>query len=65
MIKEISIPFEQVSVDGNTLAFRIRIKINRMDYGVGNEWIHTLIPDFLGKDIDVESDFWTKKSKIQ
>jgi polyisoprenoid-binding protein YceI len=63
--KEISIPFEQVSFDGNTLAFRIRIKINRMDYGVGTEWKHTLIPDFLGKDVDVEIDFWTKKSKIQ
>ena len=63
--KEMSIPFELVSAVGNTLAFRIRIKINRLDYGVGTKWQHSLIPDFLGKEVDVEIDFWTKKAKNQ
>lgn len=63
--REMSLPFELVSAVGNTLAFRIRIKINRLDYGVGTKWQHSLIPDFLSKEVDVEIDFWTKKAKIQ
>jgi len=63
--KEMSLPFELVSANGNTLAFRIRIKINRLDYGVGTKWQHSLIPDFLGKEIDIEIDFWTRKAKNQ
>ncbi len=63
--KEMSIPFDLVSAVGNTLAFRIRMKINRLDYGVGTKWQHSLIPDFLGKEVDVEIDFWTRKAKNQ
>lgn len=61
--KEIVLPFEITNADGNTIGFKIRSQINRLDYGVGAEFQHTDMPDFLGKNVNVEIDFWTKKVK--
>ena len=60
---EILLPFEIVKVDGNTIGFKIRTQINRIDYGVGKDFKHDAIPNFLSDLIDVEIDFWTKKRK--
>lgn len=47
----------------NTLGFSIRLSLNRIDYGIGADFKHTSMEDFLGENIDVEIDFWTKKKK--
>ena len=59
----IVLPFEIVKVDGNTIGFKARTTINRLDYGVGKDFVHTSMPDFLSEDIEVEIDFWTKRRK--
>ena len=61
--KEVVLPFEIVKTDGNTIGFRIRTQLNRLDYGIATDFKHTAMPDFLGDVIDVEIDFWTKKKK--
>ena len=61
--KEILLPFELLKADGNTLGFKVRTKINRIDFGVGKDFEHTSIPNFLGDELDVNIDFWTKKAK--
>lgn len=61
--KEIVLPFEIVKMDGNTIGFASETTINRLDYGVGSEFKHTTMPDFLAKDIDIHLYFWTKKRK--
>ena len=61
--KEIVLPFEIVKQDGNTIGFASGTTINRLDYGIGTEFKHTTMPDFLATDIDIHIYFWTKKRK--
>lgn len=57
------LPLELVKADGNTLGFRSRTSLNRLDYGVGKDFIHSSMPDFLPDTILVRIDFWTKRRK--
>lgn len=61
--KTISLPFEVLGQDGNTIGIQIRTLLNRIDYGVGTNFKHTSMPDFLAKEIEVEINFWTKRDK--
>ena len=62
--KEIELPFVITGVDGeNTIGISSRLSIDRTDYGVGNDFKHTAIENFISNKIDVEIDFWTKKRK--
>ncbi len=47
----------------NTYGVRSRLTLNRIDYGVGADFKHSSMPNFLGEEIGVEIDFWTKKKK--
>lgn len=61
--KNIMLPFQIIKMKGNTIGFRSRNILNRIDYGVGSEFKHTSMPDFLAKKIQIELDFWTRKRK--
>ena len=62
--KNIVLPFQIVKLAGNTIGFKSKTTINRLDYGVGSEFKHTSMPNFLAKNIDIEIYFWTKKRKL-
>lgn len=38
-------------------------KLNRLDFGVANDWKHTAIPNFLGNEITIQIDLWTRGGK--
>lgn len=38
-------------------------KLNRLDFGVANDWKHTVIPNFLGNEIAIQIDLWTRGGK--
>lgn len=61
--KKISLPFEVLGQDGNTIGIQIRTLLNRIDYGVGDSFKHTSMPNFLAKEVEVEINFWTKRDK--
>ena len=61
--KIIILPLQIVKQDGNTIGFKSITTINRIDYGVGSEFKHTSMPDFLANIIAVEIYFWTRKRK--
>lgn len=61
--KDFVLPITIVKVDGNTIGITSRTTLNRQDYGVGSEFKHSSMPDFLSDTINVEIDFWTKKRK--
>ena len=61
--KNIELLFQIIKMDGNTIGFKSRAEINRLDYGVGSSFNHDSMPDFLANIIQVEIDFWTKKRK--
>lgn len=63
MTKQIEFPFEVTKRDGNTIGFKIRTIIDRIDFDIGKDFKHTTIPDFLARKIEVEIDFWTKKNR--
>ena len=63
--KRIVLPFKIIKIDGNTIGFQSRYNLNRLDYGIGAEFKHTAMPDFLAEEIEVEIDFWTKKRKME
>jgi polyisoprenoid-binding protein YceI len=60
--KTIEFPLNITGKEGeNTIGFSSRLTINRVDYGVGSDFKHTSMDNFLSEDIHVEIDFWTKK----
>jgi polyisoprenoid-binding protein YceI len=62
--KEMKFPLKMTGKSGdNTIGFSARLTIDRMDYGVGADFKHSSMEDFLGEQIAVEIDFWTKKKK--
>lgn len=61
--RPMSIPFKVLSEDKNTLGIEIRTTIDRQEFGVGSEFKHTSIPNFLADEIPVRINFWTKKDK--
>ncbi|KAA3619246.1 MAG: YceI family protein [Flavobacterium sp.] len=62
--RELELPFVITGVDGdNTIGISSRLTIDRTIYGVGNDFKHSAIENFISNKIDVEIDFWTKKRK--
>lgn len=62
--KTITFPIKITGRDGdNTVGFSSRLTLNRIEFGVGSEFKHTSIKDFISDNIQVEIDFWTKKKK--
>lgn len=61
--ENIVLPFQIIKLNGNTIGFKSRTSINRIDFGVGAGFKHTSMPDFLAKNVQVEIDFWTRKKK--
>lgn len=57
------IPFRVTGTSGSFIGYEIRHKINRIDYGVGANWEHSSVENFLGDDVDVVIDLWTRKAK--
>lgn len=64
--KLIKVPFTITGVDGeNTIGLSAKLTLNRIDYGVGTDFEHSAIDNFLADNINIEIDFWTKKRKEQ
>lgn len=64
--KTISLPFRVTGQSGeDVIGFSARYNIKRTDFGVGTEFRHTTDDNFIGNDIGVEIDFWTKKPKVK
>jgi polyisoprenoid-binding protein YceI len=64
--KAISLPFRLTGQSGeDVIGFSSRYSIKRTDFRVGTEWKHTTDDNFIGNEIGVEIDFWTKKPKIK
>lgn len=62
--KEMEIPFTYNGDLGkNTLGFSAKFIINRLDFEIAKDFEHDSIPEFLGSEVKVEVDFWTKKRK--
>jgi len=67
--REIELPFKPTAIeweDGKPrLGIAAQLTLDRLDYGVGNDWKHTVIPDFLGSEITIDIFLWTKLGKPQ
>ncbi|MDX1409076.1 MAG: YceI family protein [Saprospiraceae bacterium] len=61
--RTLQLPFEVTGMDGNTLGFALEMPINRIDFGVGAEFVHTAIDNFLADEVDVHVYFWTRKKR--
>ena len=64
--KDVRIPFVLTGKSSETvMGFSARCSLKRSDYGVGTEWKHTTIDNFIGDEIGVEIDFWTRKPRAK
>jgi polyisoprenoid-binding protein YceI len=64
VMKDISLPFKVTGQSGeDVIGFSSRYTIKRTDFGVGTDFKHTSDDNFIGNEIGVEIDFWTKKPK--
>lgn len=65
--RELDLPFRVTAVDWQEeapiLGLASEISLKRTDFGVGTDWRHTLIPNFLGEDVQVEIFLWTRRGK--
>lgn len=62
--KNIRLPFKVTGMDGDdVIGFSSRYELKRSDFGVGTEFKHTTEDNFIGNDIGIEIDFWTKRAK--
>lgn len=62
--RTIQLPFTITGKHGDTIiGIRSRTSIKRSDYRLGTTFKHTTDDNFIGDEIGVEIDFWTKKSK--
>lgn len=62
--KNIQLPLTITGKDGKyTVGFSSRLVLNRMDYNIGSDFKHTSMDNFIGEEITIEIDFWTKKWK--
>lgn len=43
--------------------FSTRLKLNRNEFDIGTDWVHSAIPNFIGDEITVEIDLWTRPPK--
>ncbi len=50
---EISIPFQVIHEDGQTIRVEINISLNRNTYGVGSDWQHSFDDSFLNEEIPI------------
>lgn len=51
--------------EGGVVGFTSRYTIKRSDYKLGTEFKHTTEDNFIGDDIGIEIDFWTKRPKAR
>jgi polyisoprenoid-binding protein YceI len=62
--KDIALTFKVTGMDGDdVIGFSSRYNLKRSDFGVGTEFKHTTEDNFIGNDIGIEIDFWTKRAK--
>ena len=43
--------------------FSAQLKLNRKEFGIGTDWVHSAIPNFIGDEVTVEIDLWTRPPK--
>ncbi|MGH7599474.1 MAG: YceI family protein [bacterium] len=43
--------------------FSTRLKLNRKEFDIGTDWVHSAIPNFIGDEVTVEIDLWTRPPK--
>lgn len=62
--KNMALPILKTGVDGNyTFGFSSRLSLLRSDYNIGSDFEHSSMENFIGDEISVEINFWTKKNK--
>ncbi len=57
------LPFQIVKIENNTIGISSKTTLNRLDYGVGSDFNHSSMPNFLSDEIELEFHFWTKRRK--
>lgn len=63
--KSVSIPFKVTDLGKSQVAISIDWKLNRKEYGVGTNFKHTSIKNFIADEIGIQIDLWTSKAKVQ
>lgn len=62
--KSMKLPFTITGQsDNGVMGFSSRSSLKRSDFNVGTEFRHTSEDNFIGDEIGVDIDFWTKKPK--
>ncbi|MEQ8711933.1 MAG: YceI family protein [Cyclobacteriaceae bacterium] len=59
----VTLPFRLTEHTGKNIAAEIRTTLNRIDFGVGADYEHSSMENFIGKEIAVMINFWTKTDK--
>jgi polyisoprenoid-binding protein YceI len=63
--KRVIIPFVVTNQTKSSLGISLEWSLNRKEYGVGNNFKHTSMKNFISDNIEIEVDFWTRKAKNQ
>lgn len=69
--KEIELPFVITGLNWSKeeeekhprMGIAAQWKLNRQDYGVGSDWQHSAIPNFIGDEVTIQIFMWTRKGR--
>ena len=56
-------PFRLTEHTGKNIAAEIRTTLDRLQFGVGADYVHSTMANFIGEEIKVMVNFWTKTDK--
>jgi polyisoprenoid-binding protein YceI len=66
--KEIELPFQVINIpdpsgESSFLGVSVRWSLDRQVYGVGSNFKHTLIDNFIGDEVTIELDVWWTRER--
>ena len=66
--REIELPFVITGINRNDegrplIGVAASLTLDRQDFGVGSDWKHSAIPNFIGDEVSIEIFLWTRRGK--
>lgn len=67
--KEVELPFVITGLNWSgeekhpSMGIAAEWKLNRQDYGVGSDWQHSAIPNFVGDEVTIQIFMWTRPGR--
>lgn len=60
--RNISFPLEIIKIEPNVMGIKIKTKLNRKEFNIGNTWTHKTIPNFFSDYVELDINLITQEA---